>query len=76
MLVYALTGMLTISAQVCVIASMRYIPVSIANLITLSTPVLVTPASYFLLKNREGITLRTIFGSTLVLVGINIILLV
>ncbi len=75
-LVYALTGVLTISAQVCVIASMRYIPVSIANLITLSTPVLVTPASYVLLKNREGITLRTILGSTLVLAGITIILLV
>ena len=75
-LIYALTGVLTIIAQVCVIASMRYIPVSIASLITLSTPVFVTPASYLLLKNREGITLRTICGSALVLAGITIILLI
>lgn len=75
LLLYAVGGMLTITAQVCVIASFWYMPVSIANLITLSTPILVTPLSYFLLQNQEGITLRTIFGSALVLSGIAIILL-
>lgn len=76
LLMYVVSGTLTITAQVCVIASFRYMPVSIANLITLSTPVLVTPLSYFLLRNQEGINLRTIFGTVLVLSGIATILLV
>ena len=72
---YAATGILTIVAQICVIASMYYIPVSIASLITMSTPILVTPLSYFLLKNQEGVSLRTIFGVLIVLSGISLILL-
>lgn len=72
---YAATGILTIIAQICVIASMHYIPVSIASLITMSTPVLVTPLSYFLLDNQEGISLQTIIGILFVLSGISLILL-
>jgi drug/metabolite transporter (DMT)-like permease len=72
---YAVSGLLTISAQTCMIASMRYLPVSIATVITLSTPVLVIPVGFFLLKNREGITLWTILGSIAVLAGIGTILL-
>ncbi len=75
-LLYVIIGVLTVSAQICVIAAMLYIPVSLANLITLSTPILVTPASYFLLKNQEGITWRTVLGGTAVLSGIVIVLLV
>jgi drug/metabolite transporter (DMT)-like permease len=69
-------GVLTICGQIFVIASMHYIAVSIANLITMSTPVLVTPLSYFLLKNEEGITFRVVSGIVLVLAGITAILLV
>lgn len=72
---YVMSGVLTISAQILVIASMAYIPISIANLITLSTPVLVTPVSYFLFKNKEGITFKTISGILLVMVGIALIVL-
>lgn len=72
---YIFSGMLTISAQSASIASMWYIPVSIANLITLSTPVIVTPVSYFLLKNEEGINWRTVAGIALVLAGISLIVL-
>jgi drug/metabolite transporter (DMT)-like permease len=67
--------MITISAQISVIASMRYMPISIANLITMSTPVIVTPISFFLFKNQEGITYRTILGIILVLGGIFFIIL-
>lgn len=74
-ILYALSGIFTISAQICVIASMRFIPISIANLITLSTPVIVTPISFFLFKNQEGITFKTIAGIVLVLGGIGSILL-
>ncbi|MFC3884833.1 DMT family transporter [Bacillus songklensis] len=74
-LLYVISGVITISAQISVIASMRYIPISIANLITLSTPVIVTPLSFILFKNQEGITYRTIMGIILVLGGICFIVL-
>lgn len=70
---YAIGGVLTISAQTSMIAAMYYIPVSIATLITLSTPALVIPLGYFLLKNREGITARTVIGSSFVLAGVGAI---
>ncbi|WP_338448115.1 DMT family transporter [Niallia oryzisoli] len=72
---FAVSGCITITAQILVIASMHYIPISIANLITLSTPVLVTPLSYFLFKNQEKVTYITIVGIILVLCGITLIIL-
>jgi drug/metabolite transporter (DMT)-like permease len=72
---YALSGMLTISAQIGHIAAMHYIPVSIATVITTAQPLLVIPLSYFLLKNQEGINLRVIAGSLMVLIGIGGIVL-
>lgn len=71
---YVASGILTISAQICVIASMAYIPVSISALITLSSPLMVFPLSYFLLNNEEGITGRTVLGCALTLAGIAIII--
>jgi drug/metabolite transporter (DMT)-like permease len=72
---YAISGLLTILAQACMVAAMWYSPVSIVTLITLSTPVLVTPLGYFLLKNRERIGSRTVVGSVATLTGIATILL-
>lgn len=72
---YIVSGICTISAQIFLLSSMLYIPISIANLITLSTPILVTPLSYFLLKNVENINFRIIVGGVLVLVGINVVII-
>lgn len=72
---YVLSGVLTISAQISQIASMQFIPISIATLITTAQPLLVIPLSYVFLKNQEGITLRVITGSILVLIGIGGIIL-
>jgi drug/metabolite transporter (DMT)-like permease len=72
---YALIGMLTVTGQMLNIASMAFIPVAISALITLSSPLLVFPMSYLLLKNEESITLRTMAGSVLTLVGIGAIIL-
>jgi len=72
---YGAIGVLTITAQASSIASMRYIPVSISNLITMSTPVLVTPASYFLLKNQENLRPLTVVGIALVLLGIGMLVI-
>ena len=72
---YSAGGILSISAQMCVIASMAFIPIAVATLITLCSPVLVFPMSYFLLKNEEGIGARAILGCALTLAGIAVIVL-
>ncbi|WP_341902863.1 DMT family transporter [Polaromonas sp. YR568] len=72
---YALIGVCTISGQICTIGAMRFIPLSIATLVTLCTPLLVFPLSYFLLKSRDGVTRATVAGCGLTLVGIFIIVL-
>jgi drug/metabolite transporter (DMT)-like permease len=75
MLLYVISGVLTISAQICSIWSLRYIPVSLSNLITLCTPLLVIPGSYFLFRNSEGMTYRTWLGAAMTIAGIAMILL-
>ena len=72
---FAVSGVLTIVAQTCVIAAMKLVPVSLVALITLCTPLIVFPASYFFLGNDEGINAGTIGGAVLTLAGIALILL-
>lgn len=72
---FVLSGILTIVAQTCVIAAMKLAPVSIVALITLCTPLLVFPISYFVLGNDEGINTRTLVGSAMTLGGIALIVL-
>jgi len=70
---FAMSGVLTIVAQVCTIAAMKLAPVSVVALITLCTPLVVFPASYFFLRNDEGINARTLAGAALTLAGIALI---
>lgn len=72
---YALIGVATISAQMCTIGAMRYIPLSVATLVTLCTPLLVFPLSHWLFKQQEEITATLLAGSALTLLGIFIIVL-
>ena len=72
---YALVGMANISGQITTIASMRYIPLSIAALVSLCTPLLVFPMSYWLFKNQERLTWSVMAGSTLTLLGMAIVVL-
>ncbi|MDB5929382.1 MAG: protein of unknown function transrane [Polaromonas sp.] len=72
---YALLGVCTISAQICVIASMRYIPLSVATLVTLCTPILVFPLNHLLFRNDEAITALMLLGGALTMAGIAIIVL-
>lgn len=69
-LLYALMGVCTIAAQMCLIGSMRYIPVSVAALMTLCTPVLVFPLSYWLFKGQDTITATTLAGAAVTLLGL------
>lgn len=70
---YVLIGVSTISAQVFLIASMQYIPLSVATLVTLCTPILVFPISHWLLKSGEQFTFLMLSGSALAMLGIVII---
>lgn len=72
---YALGGVLTISAQMCMIASMRYIPVAITTVITLCTPLVVMPISYWAMRNQERIGVATLAGAALTLCGMAIVVL-
>ena len=72
---YAAGGVLTISAQILTIASMSYIPVSVAALITLCTPLIVIPVSHWLFRSEDPVTMRVVAGSALALAGIAVIVL-
>jgi drug/metabolite transporter (DMT)-like permease len=71
---YAFGGVLTITAQMCTVASMRYIPVAVATVITMCTPLVVIPASYWLLKNRERLGAATLIGAAITMGGVLAIL--
>lgn len=75
MAMFATIGVTTISAQMCAIGAMRYIPLSVATLVTLCTPILVFPLSHLLFKNQDKITPITLAGSGLTLLGIFIIVM-
>ena len=72
---YVLIGVVTISAQMCMTGSMRYIPLAVATLVTFCAPILVFPLSYLLFKNSEGITVTVLLGSALTLLGIFVIVM-
>jgi drug/metabolite transporter (DMT)-like permease len=54
---------------------LRYVPVAVVALITLCTPLVVFPLSYFMLRNQEQITIRTLAGGALTLAGIAVLVL-
>ncbi len=72
---FALIGVCNILGQMGVIGAMRYIPLSVVALMTLCTPILVFPLSHLLFKGKDAITLSTLLGSALTLMGIVIIVL-
>jgi drug/metabolite transporter (DMT)-like permease len=74
-IMFAAGGILTISAQVCLITAMGYAPVSVVALITLCTPLLVFPGSYFLFGNTERISAWTLLGGVVTLVSIGVLVL-
>lgn len=73
--VYACVGGLQFVAQVLVIASMRFIPASVAALISMCTPLVVMPTSYFALGNQERVSPVTVLGICITLAGIALVIL-
>lgn len=72
---FVASGVLTIGGQLLTVAAMAFTPVAVVSLITLCTPLVVFPASYFLLGNEEGIGWRTVAGGLLTVVGIAAVVL-
>lgn len=73
--VYAGIGCLQVVAQACMIASLAYIPASIAALITMCTPLIVLPASLLLFRNREGIGPFVVLGLGITMSGVALTML-
>ncbi len=73
--VYFAVGTMQFTAQVLVIASMRYIPAAVAGLISMSTPVLVMPMSYFLLRKQENLTPAAVLGICITLASLVLVVL-
>jgi drug/metabolite transporter (DMT)-like permease len=67
---WGLSGVLTISAQACLIASTRHIPIAIGVVVSAALPVIVIPVSVLLFHNREAVTGRTVVGGGLILGGV------
>jgi drug/metabolite transporter (DMT)-like permease len=68
-------GCLQFLAQALVIASMKYIPASMTALITMCTPLVVLPVSYFALGNHERLSWVTVLGIMITLTGITLVVL-
>lgn len=73
--VYFAVGGLQFVAQALVIASMKFIPASMAALISMSTPLVVMPVSYFVLRKQENLTWATVSGICITLGGIALLVL-
>lgn len=73
--VYFGVGGLQFLAQALVIASMKYIPASMAALISMCTPLVVVPVSFFALRNHERLSWVTVLGIAITLVGITLVVL-
>lgn len=67
---YALVGALQVCAQTLMIASMRHIPASYAALISMGSPLVVLPVSYYVLRTDRGLTRLTLAGMLLTIFGV------
>ena len=72
---YAACGIATGAGAMFVVSAMHFMEISLAILVTHTTPLMIFPVSLFIFKNREGLTLRTAVGACMVLVGIALLAL-
>lgn len=73
-LMYCGVGAMQFGAQVLMIASMKYIPVSVTALIACCTPLVVMPISMLLLKNTEQLKPLAIVGVLVTVAGVALVL--
>jgi drug/metabolite transporter (DMT)-like permease len=70
LLLWVLSGVLTICGQAAVIGAIAYLPVAVVVAISAATPVVVIPVSLLVLGNRERVDLRTVVGAHLIVAGV------
>ena len=74
-LMYCAIGSMQFGAQVLMIASMKYIPVSVAALIACCTPLVVMPVSMLMLKNAERLRPLAVAGVLATVAGVALVIL-
>ncbi len=67
---YTACGVFTSLGSIFISRSMEHLEIALAVLIVHTTPIVIFPVSVFILRNREELTGRTVFGAALVLAGI------
>ena len=67
---YVACGIATAGGAMFLVSAMHYMEISLATLVTHSTPLLIFPVSLFYYHNREGLSLRTAVGAAMVLAGL------
>jgi drug/metabolite transporter (DMT)-like permease len=67
---YVGCGVSTAFGSIFVALAMNYMEIALAVLIVHTTPLLIFPVSVFILKNKEELNARTVFGALTVLSGI------
>ena len=72
---YGWCGIATAGGAMFLVSAMQFLEISLAVLVTHSTPLMIFPVSLFFFKNREGLTLRTLVGAGMVLTGIALLAL-
>jgi drug/metabolite transporter (DMT)-like permease len=73
--IYFGIGVMQFAAQSLVIAAMKYIPASVAALISMCSPLVVMPVSYFVLRKVEKLTWATVLGILVTLAGVTLVVL-
>lgn len=74
-LMYCGVGAMQITAQTLTIASMKYIPASLAALITMCSPLLVVPVSLLFLRQDEELRPATVAGILMAIAGVAVVTL-
>lgn len=72
---YAACGIATAGGAMFLVSAMHFMEISLAVLVTHSTPLMIFPVSLFVFKNREGLSMRTAVGASMVLAGIGLLAL-
>ncbi len=72
---YVLIGAGTIAGQVLTIGAMRHIPVAVAMLMTLCTPLVVIPLSRLIYGEEADITRSLLVGAALTMAGMAVVVL-
>lgn len=72
---YAACGIATAGGAMFLVSAMHFLEISLAVLVTHTTPLMIFPVSLFVFKNREGLSMRTAIGAGMVLVGIALLAL-